>query len=394
MAKFDFENSTYNLLSDSIEGQNLLTYVLNDPDLLDVQIPYWPSAFSVSNSPIVTEGNGKASFTVQAKYPEHSFIADMRSPLGEGRTAEEGEAEEYSGSIADFIAPTWVEKATERMYKQKLFEKYGDDAALIKGYAQDVVKPRIESLNQAIDYMAVQAETTGMVRYDKGAGIKGRLYKADIPESNFLTSGGPKAWSDPDAPILDYMAKIEDSKVQEWGVDFSRQWKMDRDFFKNVVLQNKQVQNQIKIGWLAANGQLISQTDVVPNSLVTEENFNRFVIGSYPGLSPIKLVKARYRDRGKVYNPWPEGLVTLSPAGFAGELLRTDVLDEELYTNFGNNACSFTFARTENGLFTVMNSVLPNGNLKEWQTKVYMSAVPVITDFLYRVIVDTTKADE
>jgi hypothetical protein len=145
---------------------------------------------------------------------------------------------------------------------------------------------------------------------------------------------------------------------------------------------------------LAANGQLINQTDEVPNSLVTEENFNRFVIGSYPGLSPIKLVKARYRDRGKVYNPWPEGLVTLSPAGFAGELLRTDVLDEELYTNFGNNACSFTFARTENGLFTVMNSVLPNGNLKEWQTKVYMSAVPVITDFLYRVIVDTTKADE
>lgn len=392
MAKYDFTNSVYNqITTDPVEGRRLLDIVLKDPDLLNVKAPYWPTAFKLDSTPIQKTA-GKASFTVAAKYPTHAQMADMRAPLTDGRPGEEGQAVEYSGSIAEFIAPVYSQKAEERVYQEKMYSLYGNDAALIQGYAENVVAPRIESCHQTLDYLSVMAETTGKVFYDKGAGIKSTLYRADIPADQFLKAGA-KVWTDPEAKILDYMALIEEDMVQKWGADFARVWKFDYDFFKSVVLANKQVQDYIKLGWLVNSGQLISQLDSVPNSVVTEENFNKYVIGSYPGLSPIKLVKVRVRDNGKVFNPWPDGVVTLSPAGYAGTMLRSVIEDEEIFTRFGNDTCSFVFSRTENGLILVLNSVEPDGILKKYNTRCMVSATPALEDFLYRVIVDTKTAN-
>lgn len=389
--KFDFLNSNYNNLTEPSLGPVIMNEILANPDLLDVKAPYWPTAFTLSPNPIINEGEGNASFTVKARYPEHAMMMDMRAPLTGGRLAEEGEEYTYSGSIADFIAPVWQEKARDRQYKEKLFAKYGNDAALIQGYAQNVLRPRIEAGNMALDYMAVMAETRGFVRYDKGKGVKSTLYKADIPEENFVKAGA-KVWNSPDCLLLDQMAQIEDEAKERFGREFAMQWKIDEKMFKDVFLKNKQVIEYIKLGWLAQNGQTISQLDAAPNSLITEENFNRYVVGTYPGLSPIKIVKVRVYDTKTLINPWPDGIATLAPAGYSGEVFRTDIQDEEVYTRFGNKACDFAFARTGNGLFLVMNSTLPDGALKMWQTKVFMSAVPVITDWLFRTIVNTKEA--
>lgn len=389
--KYDFNDSQYNKLADSEEGRVIVDEILANPDLLDVKQPYWPTAFTLDANPIVTFGGGNASFTVKARYPEQGMMMDMRAPLTGGYVAEEGEEFSYSGSIADFIARVWEEKATERLYKERQYEKYGDDASLILGYAQNVLKPRIEAGNMALDYMAVMAETKGLVKYDKGVGTKTRLYKAEIPEANFVKAGD-SVWSDPDCPLLDQMAKIEDEARQRFGADYNLQWKIDEDMFKTVFLHNKQVIEFIKLGWLIQNGQLTSDVSNVPAAIVTADNFNRFVIGTYPGLSPIKVVKVRVYDDKKLINPWPNGIATLSPAGFAGRVLRAEIQDEEVYSRFGGQACSFAFSRTSDGLFTIMNSTLPDGALKKWQTKVFMSAVPVLEDFLFRTIVDTTTA--
>ena len=40
-----------------------------------------------------------------------------------------------------------------------------------------------------------------------------------------------------------------------------------------------------------------------------------------------------------------------------------------------------------------MNSVVNNGNLKEWHTDLMMSAIPTLDEFLYHAIIDTTTAD-
>lgn len=393
MAKFDFENSTYNKLWDSAEGRQLLMQIVNDPDLVGIKPHYFPTAFTIDGTPVPTNEKGKASFTVSAKYPDHSEMMDMRAPLGEGRLGEEGQAAEYSGSIPDFIAPTWKEQAMERIYKERMFAKYGNDAALIQGLATDQIAPRIESGYQTLDNLAITVETSGKCFYNKGVGIHSPIYKTDMPSENFITAGA-KTWSDPDCDLLTQMAKIEQHfKEEVWGVNFSTQWKLEEDFFKSVVLKNKQVIDTIKINWLADKGQLIDQTASVPASIVTPEAFNTYVVGRFPGISPVRVVKSRQINNGAIVNPWPDGVAVFCPAGFAGRILRTDILDEEVYSRFGNSACEFNFARTLDGLMLVMNSVLPNGNLKEWQLKVMMSAVPVLEDYLYRVIVNTKVAD-
>ena len=46
-----------------------------------------------------------------------------------------------------------------------------------------------------------------------------------------------------------------------------------------------------------------------------------------------------------------------------------------------------------NGLFTLENITLDNGNMLEWQTHGLMAAIPSLDEFLWHIIVDTTTAD-
>lgn len=390
--KISVENALYTKLWDSVEGRQILSMVINDPDLLYVRPHYWNTAFSVDESPIPTNDEGVASFTVKAELPAHTTVMDMRAPLGEGKPLEEGEALSYSGSIKDFIAPTWKQTAMERMRKEKLISKYGTDAAILQGYATDVLQPRIESGYSTLDYMALRAETTGKCRYDIGRGFKGNIYKAVIPESNFVKAG-PKTWTDADADILSSVMKIQENAWLEWGIEIPMQLKVTKDFFDNVIMKNPNVINTIKKNWLTDRNQLVAGIDNVSDWVITADNFNRYVAASIPDFPTITIIKSKQLVNGVLVDPWESGIALLTPRGLAGKVLRTDILDEDVYSKYANNACQFAFSRTADGLMLVMNSVLPNGNLKEWLTDVMMSAVPVLTDFQYRILIDTTTAD-
>lgn len=390
--KLSVENAIYTKLWDSVEGRQILSMVINDPDLLYVRPHYWNTAFTISDSPIPTDDEGVASFTVKAKLPEHPTVMDMRAPLGEGKPLEEGEALEYSGSIKDFIAPTWKQTAVERMRKEKLIAKYGSDAVILQGYATDVLQPRIEAGYQSLDYMALRAETTGKCRYDIGRGFKGNIYKANIPESNFVKAG-PKAWTVADADILTSVMNIQEKKWLEWGIEIPMQLKVTEAFFKDVIMKNQNVINTIKTNWLTDQGQLVAGINNVSNWVITEENFSKYVAASIPDFPKLTIVKSKQLVNGTLIDPWEDGVAILTPRGYAGEILRTDILDEEVYSKYANNACQFAFSRTADALMLVMNSVLPNGNLKEWLTDVMMSAVPVLRDFPWRVIINTKVAE-
>lgn len=391
--KFDFNDSTYNKMWDSVEGRQILSYAITEIAEQEIAPAYFPTAFTVSNNVIPTDASGKASFTVKASYPEHSTMMDLRAPLGEGRLGEEGQEASYSGAIPDFIAPTYKETAPERKYRRELYEQLGDDAPLLKGFATNILAPRIKAGYMALDYMALRAETTGKVVYDKGVGNRLAVYKADIPAANFHKAG-KKAWTDPDCKLLTQMVQIEQEYVDLWGVDFSRQWKVTKDMFKNVIMKNAEVIETLKANWLLDKGIATEAAKNVSDFVVTEANFNKYVAAAIPGLSPIRIVSAKQMDNGKVVDPWESGVAILCPAGFAGEILRTNILDVEMYNNeMTNNLVNVASSTTANGLMTVINYVLPNGMFKEWATKVVMSACPVITDFLYRVLVDTTTAE-
>lgn len=395
MAKFSFNDSKYvKMFEDSLYGKQIISAILNDPNLIRANYTQWQKWFRVDPNITPTAADGTASFTVEARYPTHSDLMDWRAPLGDSLTGEEGESVKNSGSIPDFIAKGWRESAMEREYKEKIFADYGSDAPLLLGYATDVLQPRIDSANQTLTNLSAVVMSTGKSSYKYGSGIKGSIYAASIPDACRVNAGS-KIWAAEDCQLLSQMVEIEKHFREDvWGLEnIALTWDIPYDMFVNVFLKNKQVIETIKFNWLASNGQLVSQVENVPNTIVTEETFNTYVVGRFPGLSPIRVVAEHQNNLGTRVQGWKEGIACLHPTGYSGLIMHSDILDEKLYTKYGNTLISRAFGKTLDGLLTVMNYTLPDGNMKSWGMDVMMSALPVLDDFLWHVLVDTTTAD-
>lgn len=389
--KFDFSNSRYvRMFEDSLEGRQIINYILNDPNMLRSNFTFWRNIFPPDSSPLPTDRTGRAAVRIDARQPEHATMADWRAPLGNSRLGEEGQAEGYNAGIIDLIALGWQEQAQEREYKEKIFADFGSDAPLLLGYATDVLQPRVDSINMAISNMAAQALSTGQVVYTGGKFIHGAVYKAPVPTENFTRP--TKVFTDPDCDILEEMATIERHyKEDVWGNEnILLEWNIPYDLFKNVVLKNKSVVDFLKTNWLADKGQLISQMSSVPNSIVTEDAFNTYVAGRYPDLSPIKIISEKQFDEGVAVQGWKSGVITLRPRGSAGKTYRTENLDRYLSEKYGNNIITQVFGTTLDGLITVCHTTGVDGKYKYWATDVMSTATPILDVFLNMVFVDTT----
>lgn len=389
--QFSVENAAFTNLWGSESSTTILTMVINDFGFLWDKPHYFNTAFGDGEF-VPTGEDGTASFTVKAEKPYTNTVMDMRAPLGEGKGMEAGEEASYSGSIKGFIAPTWKQTATARHYQEKLMAKYGSDAAILKGFATNELAPRITAGYNTLDYMAMRAESTLKLRYDVGRGNKGNIYAVPA-EYRQTTTAGPKAWTAADADILTSIVNKQDKMFNEWGMKIPMQLKVTKKMFKNVIMKNAGVINTLKQNWLTDQGQLAAGVSSVSNWVVTEDNFNKYVAAAIPDFPKITIVDSEMLINGVTVDPWEANIAALCPLGDAGRILRTDSPDEEIYSRYGNNACSFAFSRTADGLMLVMNSLLPNGSLTERQTKVVMDAVPVITDFQRRLLIDTSRAD-
>lgn len=389
--KFSVENAAYTNLWGSENSPTVLTMVMDEFSYLWDKPHYYNTSFT-DGEYVPTNEDGVASFTVKGEIPTTTTVMDMRSPLGEGKSIEEGESAEYSGCIKGFIAPTWKETATARHHKEKMMEKFGSDAAVLRGFVTNELAPRINAGYLSLDYMAMRAESTFKLRYDIGRGNKDNIYAVPA-EYRQKVNAGNKAWTDADADILKSVMNTMESSYKEWGVEPPMQLKLTKKLFQNVVMKNAGVIETLKRNWLTDKGQLVAGINNVSDWVVTENNFNRYVAAAIPDFPKITIVDSELLVNRQTIDPWESGIAALCPLGNAGRILRTDSSDEEVYTKYGNSACSFAFSRTADNLMLVMNSLLPNGSLTERQTKVVMDAVPVLTDFQYRVLIDTTTAD-
>ena len=389
--KFSEENSAFTNLWGSDESTTILTILINEFGYLWNRPRYYDTAFTEGEY-VPTDEKGVASFTVKAEFPSSPTVMDMRAPLGEGKPMEAGEEAEYSGAIKGFIAPTWKETATARHYREKLYEKYGNEAGVLEGFATKELAPRINAGYQSLDYMSMRAESTFKLRYDIGRGNKGNIYA--IPsEYRQYAKAGAKVWTDTSADINTSVMNIQEAKWKEWGVEVPMQLKVTKKFFQNTIMKNLGIINMIKTNWLTDQNQLVAGVNTVSDWVVTENNFTKYVQGFVPDFPKLTIVDSEMIIDKKTVDPWESGVAALCPVGYAGKIMRTDSLDEEIYTKYGNQACSFAFSRTADDLMLVMNSLLPNGSLTERQMKVVMDAVPVLTDFPFRVLIDTTTAD-
>ena len=380
-----FELSKYNKIWSSDEGRLIVDKILATPELIKENHNFWRSKFRVDPQSTPTNAEGEAVFKSAMRPMTTGVLMDMRAPLGDSTPMDAKGKTAYTGTIPDFIAKGFVEKATERYYREKYFDQFAD-AKYLAMYATDVLQAQLDSANQTLSHMSAYLLSHGNLSYLQGEGIQDSLYKAAIPEANFDTAGA-KEWSDTTARLLDQMVEKEGKYREMWGLNMPMQWEITRKQFIENFLPNEQV-----IEWVRYTN-LINNTPL-PERLVLTEDMAKTAIAKFEGLSPIVLIEEGQQDsiNGSV-SGWKEGVAVLRPTGFAGLIRHTNPQDEEIFTKFGNNVNSYNFTKALNGLVTIMNSVVVNGNLKEWHTDAWMSAIPSLDEFLYHVIIDTTTAD-
>lgn len=380
-----FVSSTYNKIWDSNEGRQIVTQILNDPDLIRANHTFWTQKFRIDPQITPTNAEGEAIFKSTMRQLESGVLMDMRAPLGDSVPEDKKGLAYYSGVIPEFISKGTVEKATERAYKEDLFEQFGD-AALIAAYATDVLQSKLDSANQTLSHMSAQLLSTGKIVYNQGVGIQGNVLKADVPTGNFLKAG-EKVWSDTSARLLDQIVKMVEDIREAKGLDLQFQLEITRKQFLEAFMKNEQV-----IEWVRYLN-VINNTPL-PERAVMTEDLVKNALSRFEGLPSIVIVEEKQKDtENGIVHGWKEGVAVLRPLGYAGFIRRTTIKDVELFNKYGNSVNSYSFASALNGLAQVANSVIVNGNFKEWHTHVIMAAVPSLDEFLYHYIIDTTTAN-
>lgn len=380
-----FAQSTFNKIWDSVEGRQIVTQILNDPALINANHTFWTTKFRIDPQITPTNQEGEAIFISRMRQLGSGTLMDMRAPLGDSIVEDKAGIAYYSGAIPEFISKGTVEKATERDYKEKLFAQFGD-AALVAAYAADVLQNKVDAANQTLSHLGAQLLSTGKIIYSQGQGIGGNILKADIPAENFLKAGA-KVWTDTTAKLLDQIVQMVEDIKDKTGVDMQYQLEVPKDMFKNCFLKNEQV-----IEWVRYVNVINNQP--LPEKLVISREMALNALASFDGLPPIVIVEEKQKDTlNGIVHGWKDGIAVLRPVGYAGYIRHSTVADTELFTKYGNSVNTYSFTPALNGIATVRNSVIVNGNFKEWHTDIVMSAVPSLDEFLYHYIIDTTEAN-
>lgn len=380
-----FENGNYNKIWEANEGRKVISTILTEEGFIKPNYTFYLEKFKIDPTITPTNHKGEAIFTSEMREIVSADLMDMRTPLGETRVADKAGVAYYTGRIPDFAPAGFVEKATERWYKEENFAQFGD-AALIAQFATNELQRMIDSANMTLSYLAAKALSTGETIYDMGDGIQSAIYKSYIPEENFVNAG-EKVWSDPSAKILDQMSAIEESFKNKWGVEMPMQWEMTQEMFDAYFLKNEQVKEWVK--YL----NVVNNTPLPENLTLTRELVEKAIPQHPYNLSPIVIVNEKQKDINQgVVRGWKAGNAVLRPRGYAGYIRRASILDEVIYKRYANSVNSYNFTPALNGLGVFMNSVVVNGNFKEWHTDLFVKAIPTLDEFLYHIIVDTTTA--
>ena len=377
-----FENGNYNKIWEANEGRKVISTILTEEGFIKPNYTFYLEKFKIDPTITPTNHKGEAIFTSEMREIVSADLMDMRTPLGETRVADKAGVAYYTGRIPDFAPAGFVEKATERWYKEENFAQFGD-VALIAQFATNELQRMIDSANMTLSYLAAKALSTGETIYDMGDGIQSAIYKSYIPEENFVNAG-EKIWSDPSAKILDQMSAIEESFKDKWGVEMPMQWEMTQEMFDAYFLKNEQVKEWVK--YL----NVVNNTPLPENLTLTRELVEKAIPQHPYNLSPIVIVNEKQKDINQgVVRGWKAGNAVLRPRGYAGYIRRASILDEVIYKRYANSVNSYNFTPALNGLGVFMNSVVVNGNFKEWHTDLFVKAIPTLDEFLYHIIVDT-----
>lgn len=392
MQQIDFNNTRYAKLFSSKDNISFLSTFLNQKDLLYTNYGFYLTQGRRASMPTPTDYDGVAAFSVKSRKAEAAPLMHLRAPLGDAPEMDNEGLEMYSGSIPDFIGYKWTENARQREYKEQLFSQFGNDADLIAAWVRDVVQVGKNSAEATLSNLTAQLiSTAGMSWKGKGEGLQQFVGKIQSFPIENRKKAGAKAWTDSDCKIISQMRKIEDDyRDERGGTEIPLVWKMTRKMYRETFLENAEVKEWYK-KWCIAHYK--AYTD---NMQILDEDFKNS-LSDMTGLSPIEIIVEKQRNKtvttDTFVNGWKDNVVVLCPAGETVEFKWTPIYDRTLQEKYGAKNIDVSWASIADGLVTVGNYALDNGQFREWQTKVMMSACPVLLDFMNHVIIDTATAD-
>lgn len=391
MQQIDFNNTRYAKLFSSKDNISFLSTFLNQKDLLYTNYGFYLTQGRRASMPTPTDYDGVAAFSVKSRKAEAAPLMHLRAPLGDAPEMDNEGLEMYSGSIPDFIGYKWTENARQREYKEQLFSQFGNDADLIAAWVRDVVQVGKNSAEATLSNLTAQLiSTAGMSWKGKGEGLQQFVGKIQSFPIENRKKAGAKAWTDSDCKIISQMRKIEDDyRDERGGTEIPLVWKMTRKMYRETFLENAEVKEWYK-KWCIAHYK--AYTD---NMQILDEDFKNS-LSDMTGLSPIEIIVEKQRNKtvttDTFVNGWKDNVVVLCPAGETVEFKWTPIYDRTLQEKYGAKNIDVSWASIADGLVTVGNYALDNGQFREWQTKVMMSACPVLLDFMNHVIIDTATA--
>lgn len=391
--QFDFNNSRYAKLFSSKDNINFLRTFLNQKDLLYTNYGWYLTQGRRASMPTPTDYDGVASYSVKSRKLEAAPLMHLRAPLGDAPEMDNEGIEMYTGTIPDFIGYKWSENARQREYKEQLFQQFGNDADLMAAWVRDAVQVGKNSAEATLSNLTAQIITTAKMSWvGKGEGLQQFLQNVTPFPAENKKKAGAKVWTDADCKIITQMRKIEDSYREErGGYEGALVWKMTRKMYRDVFLENQEVKDWYK-RWCIAHFKAYTES-----MQVLDVDFQN-TLADMTGLSPIEIVTERERNKtvttDTFVSGWDNKYVVLCPVGDVVEFKWTPIYDQTLQQKYGAKNIEVSWASIADGLVTVGNYAMDNGQFREWQTKVMMSACPVLLDFMNHVIVDTSVAGD
>ncbi len=387
MAKFDFNNSRYAKFFSSKENTRFLQTFIDRTDIFFTNYGWYKTQGSKDPDTTPTAADGTATLTVKAKKLESAPMMDLRAPLGDSNQMDTKGIEWYTTSIPDFIANGFTEKATEREYRRRQFEEFGNDADIVEAWTNRV-QSQMDSLDATMTWMTAKLMTSGKIDYSTiGRGIKAPLQK--VPNITIGNCGKTAFTDTENCDLLTAMRTMEKEYRDAHGhYSGPLEWQLTRKFYNEYFLKNKAVKEFVQ------SYRTLNYKASTKNIPVLDSEWQAAKVDC-EGISPIELVEERERNMTNTTDSfvkgWSDNIAVLRPAGDAVKFAHKDFLDRAMQEKYGSDFIKAVFASTNDGLGLLMNSTIQNGRYKEWHTDLMLAAIPVLIDFPNHMIIDVTK---
>lgn len=122
------------------------------------------------------------------------------------------------------------------------------------------------------------------------------------------------------------------------------QWFIPKKMYREVFLQNAEVKEWVSyLRNLNTNSPM--EAPAIP--IILREQFDA-AVSNFDGLSPINIVEEEEKNKewagDTTIHGWAENVAVLRPAGYAGLIMHTTSLDQQMANMAGNNVVSQAFA--------------------------------------------------